>query len=66
MQVYLASCWCLTSSLTVHKGGTEPSVWLQITEDSVANLSHFLRLSYEMRLDSGGIEAIPACLAILR
>ena len=35
-------------------------------DDSLADLSHLRKFSWEMGLDNGGFEAIPACRAILR
>ena len=43
-----------------------PAAWLHMMDDSLADLSHLRKFSWEMGLDSGGFEAIPACRAILR
>ena len=45
-----------------------PVAWLQITENSLADFSHltYPKLSWEIGRDWGGLQSIPACLAILR
>ena len=53
-------CW------TLRRQRLNPAAWLHITEDSLADLSHFLRFSCDIGLDRGGFEAMPACRAIVR
>ena len=47
-------CWTLSTQRL------KPAAWLHIMDDSRADLSHFLRFSWEMGLESGGFEAMPA------
>ena len=59
------NCDCI-SCCTFTRQRLNPIAWLQITEDSLAVFSHLRNISCEMERDWGGLEAIPACLAIRR
>ena len=59
--------WLCISCCTLKRHLLKLAAWLQMTVPSLADFSHLLRASCDMRLDAGGggVEVSPDCLAIL-
>ena len=51
-------CW------TLNKHRLKLAAWLHITVASLADLSHFRRVSCDILREAGGVEDSPECLAI--
>ena len=56
--------WDCIFSWTLYKHLLNPAAWLQMIEASCADFSHLLRLSCEIWHEVGGVEAMPAALAM--
>ena len=57
------NCFCILY-WTLLRHQLKPAAWLQMQLDSLADFTHFLKTSWEICLEAGGVEAIPDDLAI--
>ena len=57
--------WLCISCCTRKRQRLKLAAWLQMTNASLADFSHLLNDSWEMRLEAGGVEVSPDCLDIL-